>query len=81
MASLVSSVGKEPACNAGDPCLIPVVIKIRWRRDRLPIPGFLGFSGGSAAMRETWVQTLGWEDTLEKRKCSVLVHGVANSWT
>ena len=31
---------------------------------------FLGFPGGagkeSPAMRETWVQSLGWEDPLEK---------------
>ena len=42
------------------------------------------------AMRETWVQSLGWEDPLEKRKAihsSILawripwtIHGVAKSW-
>ena len=43
-------------------------------------------------MRETWVQSLGWEDPLEKGKAthsSILawripwtaVHGVAKSWT
>ena len=42
-------------------------------------------------MRETWVQSLGWEDPLEKGKatCSSIlawsvpwtVHGVAKSWT
>ena len=41
----------------------------------------MGFSCGSAgkknlpAMRETWVQSLGWEDPLEKGKathCSIL---------
>ena len=36
-----SSDGKESACNAGDPSLIP------GRRDRLPTPVFLGFPGGS----------------------------------
>ena len=45
--------------------------KICWRRDRLPTPVFLGFPCGSAgknppAMWETWVQSLGWEDPLEK---------------
>ena len=40
------SVGKESACSAGDPDLIPG--KICWRRDSLPTPVFLGFSGGSA---------------------------------
>ena len=37
-----------------------------------PTPVFLGFPGGSAvknlpSMQETWVQTLGWEDSLEKQ--------------
>ena len=34
------------------------------------------------AMRETWVQSLGWEDSLEKSKaahCSVLARGIP--WT
>ena len=43
-----SSVGKESTCNAGDPGSIPWVGKIRWRRDRLPTPVFLGFPDGSA---------------------------------
>ena len=38
-----SSVGKESACNARDPGLIPGS-----GRDRLPTPVFLGFAGGSA---------------------------------
>ena len=42
-----SSVGKECACNAGDPGSIPGVGKIRWRRDRLPTLVFLGFPSGS----------------------------------
>ena len=44
-----SSVGKESACNAGDPGSIPGFGKIPWKRDRLPTPIFLGFPGGSAA--------------------------------
>ena len=40
------SAGKESACNAGDPSLIPGSGKIPWRRDRLPTPVFLGFPGG-----------------------------------
>ena len=35
-----SSAGKESACNAGDPGLIPRVRKIPWRRDRVPTPVF-----------------------------------------
>ena len=41
------SVGKESACNAGDPGLIPGFGRPRWRRDRLPTPVFLGFPFGS----------------------------------
>ena len=42
-----------------------------WRRDRLPTPVFLGFLVAQLVknlpvMRETWVQSLGWEDPLEK---------------
>ena len=43
-----SSVGKEPACIAGDPGFDFWVGKIPCRRDRLPTPAFLGFPGGSA---------------------------------
>ena len=43
-----SSVGKEFACNAGDPQFDSWVRKIRWRRDRLPTAVFLGFPCGSA---------------------------------
>ena len=44
-----SSAGIENAHNAGDPSLIPEswVRKIPWRKDRLPIPVFLGFPCGS----------------------------------
>ena len=38
------------------------------------------------AMRETWVQSLGWEDLLEKgiplgNSVDCIVHGVAKRWT
>ena len=35
-----SPIGKESACNAGDPGLISWVRKIPWRKERLPIPVF-----------------------------------------
>ena len=66
-----SSVGKESACNAGDPGSIP-------RSGRSPGEGIgcpLQYSWASLvaqlvknlpAMQETWVQSLGWEDPLEK---------------
>ena len=42
------SDGKESACNAGDPGLIPGLRRFSGERDRLPTPVFLGFSCGSA---------------------------------
>ena len=47
------SVGKESACKAGDPGLIPGVGKIHWRRDRLPTAVFLGFLCDSAGKKCT----------------------------
>ena len=66
-----SSAGKESAYNAGDPSLIP-------RSGSSPGEGIgypLQYSWASLvaqtvknppAMRETWVQSLGWEDPLEE---------------
>ena len=45
-----SSVGKESACPRFDSW----VGKIRWRRDRLSTPVFMGFPGGSAGKESTW---------------------------
>ena len=49
--------------------------KICWRMDRLPTPVFLGslvaqLVKNLPAMREAWVQSLGWEDPLEKGKAT-----------
>ena len=66
-----SSAGKESACNAGDPGLIPV--SGRPAGERIGYP--LQYSWASLvaqllknppAMRETWVQSLGWEDPMKK---------------
>ena len=66
-----SSAGKESACNSGDLCSIP-------ESGRSPGEGIdylLQYSWVSLmaqkvknlpAMWETWVQSLGWEDPLEK---------------
>ena len=59
-----SSAGKESACQRTRPRFDFWVGKFPWRRDRLPTPVLLGFSGGSdskdpPAMWETWVQCLG----------------------
>ena len=70
-----SAVGKESACNAGDWGLIP-------GSGRSPGEGIgypLQYSWASfmaqlvknwPAMQETWVQSLGWEDPLEKEKAA-----------
>ena len=72
--------GKESACNTGDPSLIPRSGRstgegIGYLLQRIGYP--LQYSWASLvaqlvknppAMRETWVQSLGWEDPLEKGK-------------
>ena len=70
-----SSAGKESACNAGDPGSIP-------GSGRSPGEGIgypLQYSWASLvaqmvknlpAMLETWVQSLGWKDPLEKGKAT-----------
>ena len=57
-----SSAGKESACNAGDPGLIPG-LEDALEKGYLPTPVFLGFSGGSdskesACSVETWAVSL-----------------------
>ena len=70
-----SSVGEESTCNVGDPGLIPV-----WGRSAGEGIGYsLQYSQASLvaqlvknlpAILETWVQSLGWEDPLEKGKAN-----------
>jgi len=66
-----SSAGKESACDAGDPGLIPG--SGRSTGEGIGYP--LQYSWASLvaqlvknppAVRETWVRSLGWEDPLEK---------------
>ena len=71
-----SSVGKESACNTGDPGSIPGL-------GRSPGEGIgypLQYFGVSLAaqlvrkqpeIRENWVRSLGWEDPLEKGKATL----------
>ena len=70
-----SSVGKESACNTGDPGSIPGLGRFAGERTGYP----LQYSWASVvaqlvknppSMRETWVQSLCWEDPLEKGKAS-----------
>ena len=70
-----SSVGRESACNAGDSSSVPGL-------GRSPGEGIgypFQYSWASLvaqlvknlpAMWETWVQSLGWEDPLEKGKAT-----------
>ena len=84
-----SSVGKEYACNAGDPSSIS-----GWGRSAGEGIGYpLQYSWASLvsqlvknppAMWETWVQSLGWEDPLEKGNSPVFwpgeFHGLYSPW-
>ena len=69
------SVGKESACNAGDPSLIPGSGRYPGEGTGYP----LQYSWASLmaqlvknppAVWETWVQSLCWEDRLEKGKAT-----------
>ena len=69
----MQSAGKESACNAGDPGSIPGLGRSPGEGIRYP----LQYSWASLvaqlvknppAKPETWVQSLGWEDPLEKGK-------------
>ena len=77
-----SSVGKESACNAGDPSLIPE--SGRSAGEWIGHP--LQYTWASLvaqlvknlpAMWETWLQSLGWEDPLEKGKAT---HSSVLAW-
>ena len=77
-----SSAGKESACNARDPGLIPGLG--RSAEEGIGYP--LQYSWASLtsqlvknppAMWETWVQSLGWEDPLEKRTAT---HSTILNW-
>ena len=86
-----SSVGKESTSNAGDPSLIPG--SGRSAEEGIGYP--LQYSWASLVaqlvknqppMLETWVQSLGWEDPLEKGKLPTPVfwpgefHGLYSPW-
>ena len=70
-----SSVGKESNCNAGDPGSIPGLERSAGEGIGYP----LQYSWASLvaqpvknppAMQMTWVQSVGWEDPLEKGKAT-----------
>ena len=68
-----NSVGKESTCNAGDPSSIPG--SGRSTGEGIGYPFQYSWASlvtqlvmNPPAMWETWVQSLGWEDALEKGK-------------
>ena len=86
-----SSVGKEPACNVGDPGLIPG--SGRSTGEGISYP--LQYSWASLvaqlvknlpAIQETWVRSLGWENPLERERLPMPVfwprefHGLYSPW-
>ena len=85
-----SSVGKESACNAGDPSSIPRLGRSTGERvDPLQyswasLVAQLGKN--PPVMKETWVRPLGRDDPLQKGKVphsSILawrIHGLYSSW-
>ena len=88
-----SSVGKEPTCNAGDPSSIPGSGRSAGEGIGYPLQySWASFVAqlvkNPPAMQETCVQSLDWEDILEKGKATlssilawriprITVHGVA----
>ena len=67
------SAGKEYACNAGDPGLIPGSGRSLGEGIGDPLQYSWAFLVAQTvknppAVRETWVQSLGWEDPLEQAK-------------
>ena len=87
-----SSVGKESACNAGDPGSIPGPGRSAGEGPGYPLHYCWASLGvqlvkNLPAMREAWVLTLGWEDSLEKGMAthsSVLVRmpgGLQSMWS
>ena len=82
-----SSAGKESACSAGDPGSIPGSGRSPGEGMGYPLQNSWAslvaqLVKNLPAMQETWVQSLGWEDPLEKGKAahsSILAWRI--SWT
>ena len=73
MGFLDISVGKEPACSAGDPSLIPGLGKSTGKGIGYPLQYSWAslvaqLVKNSPAMWETWLRSLGGEDPMEKGK-------------
>ena len=70
-----SSAGKESACNSGDPGSIPGSGRSSRKRigyplQYIPASPVAQLVKNPPAKRETWVRSLGWEDSLEKGKAT-----------
>ena len=89
--NIYSSVGKESACNAGDPGLIPGLVRSPGEGIGYPIQ----YSWASLvahlvknppAVWETWVRSLGWEDPWRRERLPTPVlwprefHGLYSPW-
>ena len=77
-----SSVGKESTYNSGDPNSIPGLGRSAGEGIGYPLQCSWAFLGAQLvktplAMQETWVQSLGWEDPLEK---SMVTHSSTLAW-
>ena len=71
-----SSVGKESACNSGDPGSIPGLGRSPGERKGYPLQDSWAslvawLVKNPPAMQETWIQSLGWEDLLEKDRLPI----------
>ena len=80
-------VGKESACNAGDPSWIPGSGRSSGEGIGYPVQYFWAslvaqLIKNLLAMWETWVPFLGWEDPMEKGKAYPLQYsGLEKPWT
>ena len=77
-----SSVGKESACNAGDPGSIPGSGRSAGEGIGYPLQYSWASLGAQLVknlptMQETYVRSLGWEDLLEKGKAT---HSSVLAW-
>ena len=77
-----SSAGKDSTCNAGDPSSIPG--SERSAGEGIGYPIWYSWASLVAqlvknppAIQETWVQSLGWKDPLEKR---TVTHSSILAW-
>ena len=86
-----SSAGKESTCNAGDPSSIPGSRRSAGEGIGYPLQYYWASLVTQTVknlptIQESWVRSLGWEDTLEKGKATTPVfwpgefHGLYSPW-